>query len=252
MTRLIETLGPGAALVIEAAELLASGRSVHQAWEVWDTPAFGRLYRLDGQLMATERDADRCHRALVRPACVAHGDVRHALVLGGGDGGSAQELLRLPGLERVVVAELDAAVVQLTRDYLPALCGGTFEDRRLQLVIGDARDYVARASSTRDTQPGFDLVVFDLTAADGSAAALHGEDFFRACRRVLAPRGLIALHLASPLFTPRLVALLLQRLHAVFPAVRPYRCVIPSYGGMWTMALAGDAWLAESLVTDLA
>lgn len=252
MTRLIETLGPGTTLVIEAAGLLASGHSVHQAWEVWNTPAFGRLYRLDGQLMATERDADRCHRALVQPACAAQGDVRHALVLGGGDGGSAQELLRLPALEQVVVAELDAAVVQLTREYLPALCGEAFEDPRLQLVIGDARDYVARRAATDAGHAGFDLIVFDLTAADGSAAALHGEDFFRACRALLAPRGLVALHLASPLFSPHLVTLLLHRLQAVFPAVRPYRCVIPSYGGAWAMALAGGAWLADCTVADLA
>lgn len=234
MTQLYERLGEAATLVIQGAQLVAAGHSAHQQWEVWDSAAFGRFYRLDGHLMASERDEAVCHRALVLPPARAHGAIRRALVLGGGDGGSARELLALETVEEVVVAELDPAVVELTRRYLPGICAEAFDDPRVDLRLGDARDYLRDAPANRL----FDLIVFDLTDADGTASPLYAESFLCLCRDHLARGGMLSLHLASPLFAPQLVRQLHARLQQVFGRVCMHQATIPSYGGRWALAWA--------------
>ena len=227
-----------AALALRCSgHLLAGGHSDCQNWEVWDTAAFGRLYRLDGRSMASERDSFLCHEPLVHIAGLAHPAPRRALILGGGDGASAAELLKYPAMQRVVIAELDPAVVQLTREFLPGLHDGALESPQVQIQYGDAAAYV------RDWQPEegcFDLIVFDLTDPDTAAAPLFSAEFFRACKRLLGAQGAISLHLGSPLWQREQIETLLARLREVFALVTPIFPTIPLYGGLWSMAVASD------------
>ena len=130
----------------EHARRLASVVSPYQHIEVWDTPQLGRLFTLDGRPMTAIGDEFIYHECMVHPAALAHPLPKAALVLGGGDGGAARQLLRHPSIERIVVAELDAEVVRLTREYLPEVHGGAFDDPRVELVIGDAAHFVAGAA----------------------------------------------------------------------------------------------------------
>lgn len=234
MPALFEPLGPAATLVVQGANLVAAGHSPHQQWEVWDTPAFGRLYRLDGRIMASERDETICHTALVQQPARAHGAVHEVLVLGGGDGGSARQLLALPDVERIVVVELDPAVVALTRTYLPSICGDALDHPHVELRHADARDYLRDLPAERV----FDLIVFDLTDADASAASLFGESFLTLCRTRLKPGGMLSLHLASPVHAPQLVYSLHARLRRLFGRVCVHEARIPCYGGRWSFAWA--------------
>ena len=68
-------------------------RSPYQAVEVHDSAAFGRLFRLDGHFMTSEKDEFFYHENLVHLAGVTHPAPGRALIVGGGAGGSAEELL---------------------------------------------------------------------------------------------------------------------------------------------------------------
>ncbi|GAB2893156.1 polyamine aminopropyltransferase [Uliginosibacterium flavum] len=231
-----EALGPRLESLC-GGHLLAGGHSEYQNWEVWDTPAFGRLYRLGGRSMASERDAFLCHEPLVHIAALAHPDPRRALILGGGDGASAAELLKFPGIEEVVLAEQDPEVITLSREFLPMLHAGALDNPLLSLRLGDAAAYV------HDWQPAdghFDLIVFDLTDPDTAAAPLFSVDFFRACQCLLGPHGALSLHLGSPFHQREQVESLLARLREVFALVTPTFPTIPLYGGLWSMAVASD------------
>ena len=71
-------------------------RSPFQTVEVHDTAPFGKLFRLDGHFMTSERDEFFYHENLVHVAAVAHPQPERALVVGGGDGGSAEETPQAP------------------------------------------------------------------------------------------------------------------------------------------------------------
>lgn len=246
--KLEEQFAPHLAWQAAQARLLAAGHSAYQHWEVWQTPAWGRLYRLDACCMATEADEFMCHEPLVHVAALAQAAPRRALILGGGDGASARELLRYPSMQEVLIAELDPEVVRLVQQYLPSLPAGAFDDPRVQIVYGDAQDYVCHWQSE---EPGFDLVIFDLTDPGGLAAPLFTEDFLAACKRVLNPGGALCLQLGAPFTQPAQCAALYRAARKVFRHVRPIFPWIPSYGGLWAMAVLADAYDPRDIPEDM-
>ncbi|GAB2907576.1 polyamine aminopropyltransferase [Paraburkholderia jirisanensis] len=223
------------------ARRIAHVDSPFQRIEVWDTEQLGCLFTLDGRPMTSTGDEFIYHECMTHPAALAHPAPRAALVLGGGDGGAARQLLAHRSIERIVVAELDAEVVRLTRDHLPQVHGGAFDDPRVELVIGDAAQYVERAQAT------FDLVVFDLTPPDSPAAGLYTPAFYARLKRLLAPQSAISLHLGSPFFHAERIAALLGDLRQSFVIVRPLAAYVPLYGSLWLMAVASDTLDAAAI-----
>ena len=235
---LAELVSEDAGYFLRGARLLEAGRSEWQTYEVWETPRFGKLFRLDGCFMTSERDEFYYHENLIHVPGVAHPGLRRALILGGGDGGSADELLKYPGIERIVIAELDAKVVELSRRHLRAVHHGALDDPRVEIRIGDGMKYVHEEGPAAGER--YDLIVLDLTDPVGPAEALYAADFFAACKALLAEGGALTLHIGTPVFQPERVRELVARLRRVFATVRPYFLYIPLYGSLWGMACASD------------
>lgn len=231
---LLEWLNEGSAYGFRATRRLETVRTPFQTVEVFETSQWGKLFRLDGAYMTSERDEFFYHEPIVHCAALAHPAPRSALVIGGGDGGSSEELLKHPTIERVLMAELDADVVRVSKQYLQAVHRGAFDDPRLEVRIGDGFDY-ARTAGER-----FDLIVLDLTDPDTPAQKLYTREFFETARGLLNPGGAISLHLGSPVFQPERVRGLLAELQAVFPIVRPLGLHIPLYGAYWGLAVVSE------------
>ncbi|TDY24250.1 spermidine synthase [Paraburkholderia sp. BL6665CI2N2] len=236
---------PDAVYGFPHAKRLVRVDSPYQRIEVWDTPQLGRLFTLDGRPMTSTGDEFIYHECMVHPAALAHPSPQAALVLGGGDGGAARQLLRHPDIGRIVVAELDAQVVSLTREHLPEVHGGAFDDPRVELIIGDAAQYVEAAAPAQ-----FDLVVFDLTPPDSLAAGLYTRAFYQRLKRVMSPTAALSVHLGSPYFHAERVARLLDDLSAAFAVVRIMSTFVPLYGSLWMMATASDTLDPAALTVD--
>ena len=205
-----------------------------QKLELLETLEFGKVLRLDGRFMTSEKEEFFYHEAMVHPAAMAHPAPRKALILGGGDGGAAEELLKHPSIERVVLAELDEAVVQFSREHLQAVHRGALDDPRVQVSIGDG---MALVDSTDER---FDLAFMDLTDPDTPASALYASESLARMKRVLTPDGALVLHLGSPVFHGAQVAELARSLREQFEVVRCYGLYIPLYGAYWGLAVASD------------
>jgi spermidine synthase len=232
---LVETLNADTAMRFRAGELLERVQSPYQLIEVYQTPQWGKLFRLDGCNMTSERDEFIYHENIVHPAALAHPRPRRALVIGGGDGGSAEELLKHPSIEQVTLVELDQAVVDIAKKYFACVHRGVFANPKLQLHIADGGAFL------RATPERFDLIVFDLTDPAGVAAELYTPAMFAACKRALAPGGVLSMHAGSPYFQPERFRQNLIDLAGVFGVVRPYLAYIPIYGAPWASATASDS-----------
>ncbi|MEU6482147.1 polyamine aminopropyltransferase [Streptomyces sp. NPDC047017] len=145
---------------------------------------------LDGRLRVDGRDERRYHEALVRPAMT--GPHARVLILGGGDGLAAREVLRHSGVARVDVVELDPAVVRLARTdpALSRLNGHVYGDRRVRVSTEDAFAWLRRAPAA-----AYDVVIEDLPDPGITASGkLYAQEFYSLVRRALAPGGRLAVH----------------------------------------------------------
>ena len=215
-----------------------------QTLEMMDTPSFGRVMRLDDCFMTSERDEFFYHECMAHPAAMAHPQPQQALIIGGGDGGLAEELLKHNTLQRVVLAELDEAVIEASKAQLHAVHRNVWDDARLQLHIGDGMAYVD------STHERFDLICMDLTDPDTPAGSLYSAAALQRMQRVLKPGGALVLHLGSPIFHPEQVRRLSATLRQTFAQVACYGVYVPLYGAYWGMAVCSDTLQPASVSAD--
>jgi spermidine synthase len=232
--RLDEALTATAGVYFDATTLLARVESPYQTIEIYDTHDVGRLMRIDGVNMTSERDEFFYHENLIHPAAIAHPTPKTALIIGGGDGGAAEELLKHPSITHCDLCELDGEVITLAKQYLQAVHHGVFGDPRLHVSIDDGVRFLQNSTIN------YDLIYLDLTDPVGEAAALYTVDFYSACSAKLTNGGALTIHIGSPFMHPERVNVAIGRLGAVFQHVTPYFGHIPIYGATWGFAVASD------------
>ncbi|MET8767651.1 polyamine aminopropyltransferase [Streptomyces sp. NPDC004658] len=174
---------------------------------------------LDGRLRVGGRDERRYHEALVRPALT--GPHARVLILGGGDGLAAREVLRHPGVRRVDIVELDPGLVRLARrdPGLSAANGHALADPRVRVTTADALTWLRGARG-----PAYDVVISDLPDPGITASTkLYSQEFYGLTRRVLAPDGRLVVHAGPVTARPRAFWTVAATLRAAGFAASPYR-----------------------------
>ncbi|BBY21231.1 polyamine aminopropyltransferase [Mycobacterium stomatepiae] len=207
-----------------------------------------RLY-LDGGLQFSTRDEYRYTESLVYPA-LGRG-ARSVLVLGGGDGLAARELLRQKGIDKIVQVELDPAVIEIARTTLRDANAGALDDPRVSVVIDDAMRWL-RASAPQLRPPGgFDAVIVDLPDPDTPVLGrLYSTEFYALVAHALSPNGLVVVQ-AGPFSTPTAFWRKVSSMRSAGYAVTPYHVHVPTFGD-WGFALArpGDIAPIPTMPTD--
>ena len=231
--KILERLNDASGVWFEGT-LVERRQTPFQLLEVYDTPELGRIFRLDGFNMTSERDEFFYHENLVHPGAVAHPHPRRALVIGGGDGGSSEELLKHSTLEVVHMAELDPDVIEIAKAHFGKVHRGAFDDPRMKVTVGDGLAYL------RATEVRYDLVSMDLTDPVGPSVELYSPETFRLVKRAMAPQSALTLHVGSPFSHPQRVRQTLDNLRQAFARVTPYFVHIPLYGSIWGFACASD------------
>lgn len=226
------------------ATLVERHQTAFQLLEVYETPELGRIFRLDGANMTSERDEFLYHEPLVHPASIAHPNPRQALVIGGGDGGSAEEFLKHATIERVHMAELDPEVIAVSKAQFSRVHRGAFDDPRLVVTVGDGLAYL------QETRVRYDVIAMDLTDPVGPSMALYSRETFALAKRAMADGSALVLHVGSPFFHPQRVRATIDNLRAVFKVVAPYFVHIPLYGAWWGFACASDSLDPRTLSVD--
>ncbi len=192
-----------------------------------------RLF-LDGNLQFSSLDEYRYHEALVHPALALHPRPKRVLVLGAGDGLAVREVLRWPSVERVDLVELDGEMLRLARrhPFLKRLNGGSLDEPRVHVHVGDAFELVRRLDGP------FDVVIADFPdPATAPLARLYSVTFYGRVLRRLAPGGLLVTQASTPFFTPKVMASIRATLAELALQSRPYSVDVPSFGP-WGFVLA--------------
>lgn len=225
---------PTSGIFFRAKQRILSERTAFQKIEVYETDSFGRVLLLDGLIQTTEKDEHFYHEMLVHPAMISHPRPRQVLVIGGGDGGALREVLRYP-VNRALLVEIDARVIEVCRKRFPGLAA-SFDDPRAEIAVDDGNRFIRR------TDRRFDIIIVDSSDPVGPSAVLHQRRFFGALKRCLRPGGVISTQAGAPLF--HLDHLRKKRcfLQKLFKFAHYYLGPVPSYpGGLWCYMFLSDS-----------
>ena len=191
-----------------------------------------RLF-LNGNLQFSTMDEYRYHEALVHPALSAHRAPHDALILGGGDGLAARELLRDPRVEHVTLVDLDPEMTRLftQHEILSRLNSRSLTDPRVTVINADAFRWL------QENERGFDVVIVDFPDPSNYAVGkLFTTAFYRLLRRRLNPGGIVSVQATSPLFARTTYWTIVATMEAGGFKTFPYHAYVPSFGE-WGFAI---------------
>ncbi len=212
---------------------------------LFETPGFGRVLTLDGVIQVTTGDEFIYHEMLAHVPIYAHGAVRRACVVGGGDGGMLREILKHAGIEQAVLVEIDGAVVEFCREHLPSVSAGAFDDPRTEIVIADGIAFMA------ETDRKFDLIVIDSTDPIGPGGVLFTESFYKDCARCLTADGIVVNQNGVPFLQGEEVTDTYRRRRPHFADIGYYLAAVPTYvGGFMALGWASPSPRARAESVD--
>ena len=206
-------------------------KTEHQHLMIFHNASLGRVMILDGVVQTTEKDEFVYHEMMAHVPLLAHGHARQVLIVGGGDGGMLREVLKHQSVEQVTMVEIDGAVIDMAKTYLPNHSQGAFDDPRANIVIADGMDFV------RDTEQTFDVIISDSTDPIGPGEILFTNDFYAQCKRILNPGGVVVTQNGVPFFQLDEVRTTSKRMSQHFSDATFYSAAVPTYyGGIMTFA----------------
>ncbi|WP_428925160.1 polyamine aminopropyltransferase [Marinibacterium sp. SX1] len=242
-----ETLYPEYAQALSIDELLYDSETEHQRLKVFQNNRFGRVLTLDDVVQTTEGDNFIYHEMLTHVPILAHGAAKRVLIIGGGDGGMAREVLRHASVEHVTMVEIDAGVVEFSKTYLPMLSQGAFDDPRLNLVIADGADFMKAPGGT------FDVIIVDSTDPIGPGEVLFTDTFYGHAQQALAPGGILVTQNGVPFQQGEELTNTLRAFKALFADWGCYLATVPTYAGgpmAFGWATDGDARAVDLAVLE--
>ena len=215
---------------------LATCQTPYQHLAVVETEAFGPMLVLNDMVMTTRDDEFIYHEMISHPPLLTHPAPKQVAVIGGGDGGAVREVLKHPTVEKVVLVEIDAEVINYCRRYLPEIACG-LADPRVVICVEDGFAFLQRS------QAEFDAVLVDSPEPIGFAAKLFSAEFYTAVHAALKPDGIMVAQTESPFYNQEILAAAHNGLGRQFPLVYTYLASIPTYpSGLWSFTLASKKY----------
>ena len=229
---------PDVKLSLRVDRQLYSKKSIYQKIDVLETPEFGKVLVLDGNIMLTERDEFIYDEMITHVPMAVHPNIKKVLVIGIGDGGVVRELTRYEQIKRIDLVEMDEMVAEACRQYLPDnAC--RLDDARVHISYGNALKFIRRCEDK------YDLIIVDSNDPFGPSEGLFTREFYGNCYKALKEDGIMVNQQGSPFYAEDATAM--QRSHkhiaSTFPICRVYQAHIPTYAaGYWLFGFASKKY----------
>jgi spermidine synthase len=225
----------GFRMTFEVERVIHEMQTEHQHLVLFEHPFFGKMLMLDGATQVTAKDEFVYHEMMTHVPILAHGHAEEVLIVGGGDCGIAEEVLKHKSVKRLTQVEIDASVVEFAREHFPEFTKPVLGNARFDLVIDDGMKYVAR------TDRRFDVIIVDSTDPIGPGKVLFSQKFYTACRRCMTKGAVLVAQRGVPIFQSGELTAGTLKFRKLFADGYCYVAAIPTYvGGHMAIGWATD------------
>ena len=209
-------------------------RSPYQLVQVFKTKNFGNMLVIDNDVQLTESDEVNYHEMIAHvPVNYFNKDI-NVLIIGGGDGGTAREVLKHNNVKNLTMVDIDEVVVKAAKLHFKNFTP-TFENPRLNLIIGDGFKYVKEYSG-----PKLDLVIIDSTDFNQSVP-LFTNEFFQNILKIVNKEYLICFNADNVNWNEKNIVKMVKDKRKLFKYVNPFGVYIPTFaGGFYSFCLVSN------------
>ena len=220
------------ALSFEYTKVLFEGKSPFQKVQVFETKSHGRMLINDDCVMTCEKDEFIYHEMISQVPLFVHPNPEDVLIIGGGDGGTAREVLKHKSVKKCTMVEIDPLVVEVSKKYLQTI-GTEFDNPLLELVFADGAKFL------KDKKSQFDIIIVDSSDPIGPGKVLFEPPFYKNLFQALKPDGLMTAQGESPFFDTNFQTDLLKIAGNLFEIATLYNYNSLSYPcGLWSFLFA--------------
>ncbi|HIP20496.1 MAG TPA: methyltransferase domain-containing protein [Sulfurimonas sp.] len=223
---------------VQNIRIIAQGKTAFVEYLFFESELHGVCVSIDGDIQSCESDECMYHEALVHPALLSHPKPKTVLIMGGGEGATAREILAHKSVTKVVMVDIDEEFVGLCKKHISSWGKSAFSDPRLEVLYMDIKEYLDGCTEM------FDVVIGDLVDVDdwdSPVASLYGETLYKKIKKVLNQNGIIATQ-AGALDTGESTnhKRIREMMTSVFSDVRSYGVIVPSFYSLWGYVIASD------------
>lgn len=225
-------------LSVRIDKQLFSGESEYQRIDVFESQEFGKFVALDGEIVFSDKDEFVYDEMVTHVPMSVHPHVRNVLIIGGGDGGVAKELIQYPDIETIDVVEIDKMFVDVCREIFPEAAKG-FDDDRVTVHYEDGLRFL------RNKKERYDLIINDSTDPFGHTEGLFTKEFYGSCYKALRGDGVMVYQHGSPFYDEDEAACrsMHRKVFRSFPISRVYQAHIPTCpSGYWLFGFASKKY----------
>ena len=224
------------AIRVLCREVLFSKKSPYQKVEIVDTYRLGKLLLNDNVMMVSEKDEFVYHDMIAHVPLFTHPHPKKILIIGGGDGGTAREVLRHPQVAVCDMVEIDEIVVESCKKYIPQT-SCSLSHPKLNLYIQDGVKFI------KETKNKYDVILVDSTDPIGPAVPLFGKPFYQDVYKALADDGIVVAQGESAFFNIKSQQTLTHIIKNQFPIALVYHFGNMTYpGGLWSFAVGSKKY----------
>lgn len=225
-------------LSVRIDKQLFSAESEYQRIDVFESLEFGKFVALDGEIVFSDKDEFIYDEMVTHVPMMVHPNVKNVLIIGGGDGGVAKELIQYPEIETIDVVETDKMFVDVCRDMFPEVAEG-LKDPRVRMYYDDGLRFL------RGKKAQYDLIINDSTDPFGHTEGLFTKEFYGSCYKALRDDGVMVYQHGSPFYDEDEMSCrdMHRKVFRSFPISRVYQAHIPtSPSGYWLFGFASKKY----------
>ncbi len=227
-------------------KILIKKTSKYQEIIVIENEYYGKALMLDGCWMTSLKDEKYYHECLVHPALSRIDEKSNVLIIGGGDGGTLRECIKYTKISKIDLVEIDEEVIKISKEFLKEIGGEAWNDKRLKIHIDDGVQWVKK---TKDNF--YDVIFIDCSDPSEFSNLLFSDSFYKECKRILKPMGILATQSESPESFKNIHINILKTLKSIFKVSETMYSFVPIYpSGIWSWTFASSEDLNLSKQND--
>ncbi|MBW2095280.1 MAG: polyamine aminopropyltransferase [Deltaproteobacteria bacterium] len=212
----------GLRLSIKVREVLCHYRTTFQELAIFETERLGKMLVLDNITMLTEFDEFAYHEMIAHVPLLVHPEPKKILIIGGGDGGTAREVLKHPSVEKIDLCEIDEEVIRACRKHIPSLAC-SFDDERVRVFCADGARFVTQHPNT------YDVIIVDSTDPVGPGKVLFQRKFYEDMKKALRDDGIAVTQCESLYLHRKVIKEVASFARDIYPTVGYYNTLVPTY-----------------------